>query len=381
MPEPVLRKSPLTNVVCEVRFEASAVGQGQILKLAKALEPAGLMEYAMEEGFQVAVRPGQIEQRPVHRHRFAAPDGSSSVTLDLNAFAFETAAYGGVDPFLEAWRPVAQAVGEALGLEARTRIGLRYVNEIALGGGDHEAVQHAVNPDLLPPWGGHAHLETLANSLHELRFTQEEGELAFRHGLQRPAGAGRRCTCWTTTTTSSACGPSTLTMTPTACGASTRLSPTCSAGPSPRSSTRPSTRRSVLMPDVLVGPPAQERSAAMQETGVRRAAWEGAGNHGFVRMDSLADTGDTLVPRRARTAGATGAFGDPLFEALIDEGQGFTIFAVALGQNAMPRVEDDYAWDVVTITPQRERLRRPEIRVVEAAPQVALEPAPRSPPG
>jgi len=189
MPEPVLRKSPLTNVVCEVRFDASAVGQGQILRLAKALEPAGLTEYAMEEGFQVAVRPGQIEQRPVHRHRFAAPDGSASVTLDLNAFAFETAAYMGVDPFLEAWRPVAQAVGEALGLEARTRIGLRYVNEIALGGGDYDAVRHAVNPDLLPPWGAHAHLETLANSLHELRFTQEEGELAFRHGLQRPPGA------------------------------------------------------------------------------------------------------------------------------------------------------------------------------------------------
>lgn len=38
------------------------------------------------------------------------------------------------------------------------------------------------------------------------------------------------------------------------------------------------------MPDVA-GPPAQERSASMPETGVRRA-WEGAGNHGFVYMDS-----------------------------------------------------------------------------------------------
>jgi len=111
----------------------------------------------------------------------------------------------------------------------------------------------------------------------------------------------------------------------------------------------------------------------MQESGVRRAAWEGAGNHGFVYMDSLADTGGTLVPRRARTAGATGAFGDPLFEALIDKGQGFFIFAVALGQNAMPLVDDAYAWDVVTITPQRERLRRPEISVMEVAPQVIPE--------
>lgn len=189
MPERVLRRSPLTNVVCEVRFEAAPAAQSRVLGLSRALEQVGLTDYAAEQGFQVAVRPGQIEQTPVHRHRFAAPDGSASLTLDVNAFAFETAAYVGVDPFLEAWRPIAEAVGQALGLEARTRIGLRYVNEIVLAGGAREAVQFAVNPELLPPWGGHPNLEALSHSLHELRFAQEEGELAFRHGLQRPPGA------------------------------------------------------------------------------------------------------------------------------------------------------------------------------------------------
>lgn len=189
MPEPVLRKSPLTNVVCEVRFEPTPVVQGQVVALSRALEQVGLTEYATEQGFQFAVRPGQIDQTPVHRHRFGAPDGSASMTLDVNAFAFETAAYVGVDPFLDAWRPVAEAVGDALRLEARTRIGLRYVNEIVLGGGDRDDVGRAVNPELLPPWAGHANLAALSHSLHELRFSQQEGELTFRHGLQRPPGA------------------------------------------------------------------------------------------------------------------------------------------------------------------------------------------------
>lgn len=123
------------------------------------------------------------------------------------------------------------------------------------------------------------------------------------------------------------------------------------------------------MPEVTVRP--SERNSALHETGVRRAAWEGAGDHGFVYMDSLADTGDTLVPRRARTAGVTGAFGDPLFEALIEEGEGFSIFAIPLGGHFLPLV-DNFAWDVVTITPTRERVRRPQVQVVEVAPPIAL---------
>jgi uncharacterized protein (TIGR04255 family) len=185
MPKPLLRNTPLSTVVCEVRFDAPPLEH--ILELGKRLEPLGLTEYVAEEGLQVAMRPGQIEQRTVRRHRFSDPAGSSALTLDVQAFSFETAAYGGVDAFLEDWQPLATAVGEALGLEARTRIGLRYVNEIPLDGACHEAVAQAINPELLPPWGAQEHLQALSVSLHELRFAQAEGELAFRHGLQRAA--------------------------------------------------------------------------------------------------------------------------------------------------------------------------------------------------
>jgi uncharacterized protein (TIGR04255 family) len=185
MPEPILRNAPLSTVVCEVRFDAPPLEH--ILELGKRLEPLGLTEYLAEEGLQVAMRPGQIEQHTVRRHRFADVAGSSALTLDVQAFTYETAAYGGVDAFLATWQPLAMAIGEALELEARTRIGLRYVNEIPLDGADQETVAQAIRRDLLPPWGAYDHLQALSVSLHELRFSQEEGELAFRHGLQRAA--------------------------------------------------------------------------------------------------------------------------------------------------------------------------------------------------
>src|SRR4051794_10833098 len=121
MPEPVLRKSPLTAVVSEVRFIASPLVN--VVELANLLKAHGLTEYAAEEGLQLAMRPGQVEQRAVSRHRFATPDGSAAVTVDANTFAYETAVYAGIDAFLERWRPIAEAVGGVLGVEGRTRIG------------------------------------------------------------------------------------------------------------------------------------------------------------------------------------------------------------------------------------------------------------------
>lgn len=188
MPEPILRNAPLSTVVCEVRFDAPP--PQNVLDLARRLEPLGLTEYVAEEGLQVAMRPGHIEQSALRRHRFSDQAGSSALMLDVHAFTFETALYGGVDAFLAAWEPVAEAVGEAVALQARTRIGLRYVNEVPLSGGDHDAVMAAINHQLLPPWGAQDHLQALSASLHELRFAQAEGELAFRHGLQRGAPSG-----------------------------------------------------------------------------------------------------------------------------------------------------------------------------------------------
>jgi hypothetical protein len=117
------------------------------------------------------------------------------------------------------------------------------------------------------------------------------------------------------------------------------------------------------------------------EASPRRVLWEGLGDHGFAYVDSLDDTGDTLVPRCSRMAGGTGAFGDPLWETLAGTAGEFIIFAkaaieppvIAIGGLTVRAKDLPYDWDVVTITPFRTPLRRPEALPAVATPQVALE--------
>jgi uncharacterized protein (TIGR04255 family) len=189
MPEPVLRKAPLTSVVCELRFQEAAADL-QLLELSRGVGELGLPAYELEEGMQLALGPGQLGQQNVKRHRFATPDGSATFTLAEDLFSYEESTYLGIDTFLERWEPLASLVAEQLGITARTRLGLRYINQVPLDGDDRSSVAAAVTGDLLPPWGSDPAMEDLTVSLHELRFKQAEGEITFRHGLQRlPRGA------------------------------------------------------------------------------------------------------------------------------------------------------------------------------------------------
>jgi transcriptional regulator with XRE-family HTH domain len=59
------------------------------------------------------------------------------------------------------------------------------------------------------------------------------------------------------------------------------------------------------------------------------------GVHGYVYMDSLADTGPTRSPRTAQLAGGTGNWGDPFWETLSDPSQKVLLFTVPQDQRAM----------------------------------------------
>lgn len=184
MPEPVLRKAPLTSVVCELRYQEAAADL-RAIELSRGFEELGFSAYELEEGMQLALGPGQLEQQAVKRHRFALPDGSATFTVADDLFSYEESTYLGIDAFLGRWEPLASLVAGQLAIGARTRLGLRYINQIPLDGDDRESVAAAVSEDLLPPWGSDPAMGELTVSLHELRFKQTEGEVTFRHGLQR----------------------------------------------------------------------------------------------------------------------------------------------------------------------------------------------------
>lgn len=127
------------------------------------------------------------------------------------------------------------------------------------------------------------------------------------------------------------------------------------------------------MPEVLCG-------GSATDIGARRLPWEGLGDLGFGYMDSLADTGGTLVPRCSRIAGGTGAFGDPRSETVAGVAEEFAIFARAAHPatiSTLDRVVDwrserPYEWDMIMITPLRRPLKRPQLVRAVATPQVEL---------
>lgn len=191
MPETLLSKGPLVNVVCEVRFDAPRRNPDDtMVDLASAMAEVGLTEFANDEAVQMSVGPAGVQQTQFRRHRFSTPDGLRTAVIDKEIFTYETPSYStGIEGFLDAWQLVARALAESDGERPRARIGLRYVNEVRLPGSDFDAVACAVRPELLAPWQGHERLANLSVSLQELRFRQDEGELTVRHGLQRsPTG-------------------------------------------------------------------------------------------------------------------------------------------------------------------------------------------------
>jgi len=117
------------------------------------------------------------------------------------------------------------------------------------------------------------------------------------------------------------------------------------------------------MPDTMMAP---ESTLGRQ--------WDGLGEHGYVYLDSFGDTGVTLVPRVSKLVGSTGTWGDPRWETLDLDNTYCIFFPDRLVSRLVPTFGRETAWwpDVVTITPPREKVRRPE-RVQEAVVHVALE--------
>jgi uncharacterized protein (TIGR04255 family) len=88
--------------------------------------------------------------------------------------------------FLSELEVVLAALAQTFSPKLRTRIGLRYVNQIEdsdllQGGG----LKRFLNPDLISPIGG-AFGDGLVAGLSEMRFAEQDGTFVVRHGLVTP---------------------------------------------------------------------------------------------------------------------------------------------------------------------------------------------------
>jgi len=130
-----LGKSPLTEVLCQVRFPPIlSIGRGQPVEFQEAIRKR-FPELEEEQNLHVRVTAGgnsheaitEIYGRTFH---FRTPSKETSVSLGVDAYAISTSRYTVWDDFANDLALIHGAAMAAYGLPYAKRIGLRYVNHL-----------------------------------------------------------------------------------------------------------------------------------------------------------------------------------------------------------------------------------------------------------
>jgi len=187
--QPVLRNSPLKNVVCQMTFpeilglDSRAVRPIQIALSSKYPTVGRDQEMKLNVGAQGLVPTGEV--RPTFSFRDNA--GEWSVTLTPDSLALETQAYDDFTDFASRWHDVCREVVETMEISQRDRIGLRYINHIPISPEDdlREIIQTSLLGVAGEPLGG---AKKLIRSFQEVVFEQEDGFVTLRHGLLNSEG-------------------------------------------------------------------------------------------------------------------------------------------------------------------------------------------------
>jgi uncharacterized protein (TIGR04255 family) len=189
-----LEEAPLQLALVQVRTPPMfAVDRPDAVeRLASGLpERWALVDEGRAQRVQVHLTPAgvaQADEAPERVWRFETLDQRYVATLTPTSVGVETRRYELFDEFHARVQELLDALAgdEAFAPRIVNRLGVRYVNELhdeRLGVDATRA--EIVNPELLGPA---ASLGTgLVASLQELRFQQEDGVLAIRHGLNGPS--------------------------------------------------------------------------------------------------------------------------------------------------------------------------------------------------
>jgi uncharacterized protein (TIGR04255 family) len=189
--QPVLEDSPLTLVICQLRFpRLIGLGESDLRPVQRGLA----REYPVVDVGRVAefgVGPQGISPTGDVEPLFHFRDETRAwtVTVTPTSLSLETTAYADFTDFVSRWHAVVGLVAENLGIERQDRIGLRYVDELGCPPDPApEDVARVVRAELVGVIGAHPRTSRLMSSMQELRFAQDRGVCTLRHGLVRRDG-------------------------------------------------------------------------------------------------------------------------------------------------------------------------------------------------
>lgn len=177
--------NPLKFVVCQVRFPVLARygAPGFLAPMQDALS-AKYPRFGEEQQVSITLGPGGIVPAPppVPLSRFRDLEDRWSVAVARDFISLETTIYERWEEFRERICEVLEAA-QGLGIPARERLGLRYVNEIS-----HPDVTgpidwtRFINERLLGMVGGEELGQDVIHALEEIQLREGDGTLVVRHG-------------------------------------------------------------------------------------------------------------------------------------------------------------------------------------------------------
>lgn len=184
--------SPLALALAQVRFlPLPAIDSPtHIMDFQNAVSADyELLAQQVVQQFMISIGPAAAQapnvSAPGNVWQFASRDERWKLALSQTSIAIETDAYTTFDEFRAELERVLTVVNEHFAIGRTTRLGLRYVNEIA----DERLLEsggllYFFTPEFLPAGGELS--DSVAASYSEVRFDQEDGSLVIRNGLVQP---------------------------------------------------------------------------------------------------------------------------------------------------------------------------------------------------
>ena len=182
----IFNKAPLRLVIGQVRFPLLFRFNEKpfLAPFQESLQP----DYPrVTQEHQVAVKfSGKgVEPAGETLWRFSDREGAWSIVLGEGALTLESRRYTTIADFVGRFERLLKAASKHLGIEERTRLGLRFINEMRSSG----ATKLTDWAGLLSPkfvgFGGAAELldGAVEHAFHEIQSKRSDGTLVIRHGL------------------------------------------------------------------------------------------------------------------------------------------------------------------------------------------------------
>lgn len=165
------------NVVCEFRFPT-------LMELGEKRPPAAFVN-ALRKSYPILSQSDEVtitgaQTTTTHAHMLRANRGGWIVALKESSVSLESKSYPGFKHFRERIEQVVQAAGKIIDSDVFTRVGLRYINHIPVGGVE---LGGWVNPELVGPVLS-GKFRQVANFDGRMALGAEDGGCLLQHAVR-----------------------------------------------------------------------------------------------------------------------------------------------------------------------------------------------------